>query len=241
MQDIDSLRARLSREEAELKTARLQIDEAHHRIQELRKHADSLEKRIKLLREYIELADSGGSDPGLASLLSEGDESFEKQLEAASQEQPTPPPKTASEPNEKKKKPKPDLIDEDGEPLLAELETVATPSPSPGPPRKKEMPVSFDEDIDERQLADEILPRAESFEEALLFLMAHHRKRITPQGIIAAFRRLDYAPNVQATKEAIAARMEQQPTFFAHAGKEGFVLTNQGREEAERLLSQLAI
>ena len=69
MQDIDSLRSRLAREEEELETARREIDGAHRRIEELRRHADSLEKRIKLLREYVDLVESGGSDPGIASLL----------------------------------------------------------------------------------------------------------------------------------------------------------------------------
>ena len=71
--------------------------------------------------------------------------------------------------------------------------------------------------------------------------MAHYRKRIRPQQIINAFRKLEYSPDIPATKDSVLAQLEQRPAFFAHAGKDGFVLTTQGREEAQRLLSQLAL
>ena len=222
MQDIDSLRSRLAREEEELETARREIDGAHRRIEELRRHADSLEKRIKLLREYVDLVESGGSDPGIASLL----------------DAPTAPSATAAGVAN------PDLELGAGLPTVSSVEPALTdftnvPPPAPAPARTQERPVSFDEEIAERVLADEILPRAEGFEEALLFLMAHYRKRMTPSSIIKAFRNLDYAPEM-ATRESIIAQMEQRPAYFAHAGKDGFVLTKEGREEAELLLSQLA-
>lgn len=225
MQDIDSLRSRLAREEEELETARREIDVAHHRIEGLRTHTDSLEKRIKLLREYVDLVESGGSDPGIASLLDA----------PAAPAAPSAPAAGVANP---------DLELGAGLPTVSSVEPALTdftnvPPPAPAPARTQERPVSFDEEIAERVLADEILPRAEGFEEALLFLMAHHRRRMTPSSIIKAFRNLDYAPEM-ATRESIIAQMEQRPAYFAHAGKDGFVLTKEGREEAELLLSQLA-
>lgn len=223
MQDIDSLRSRLAREEEELETARREIDVAHHRIEGLRTHTDSLEKRIKLLREYVDLVESGGSDPGIASLLDA----------PAAPAAPSAPAAGVADPGPSAGLPTVSSV----EPALTDFTNV--PPPAPAPARTQERPVSFDEEIAERVLADEILPRAEGFEEALLFLMAHHRRRMTPSSIIKAFRNLDYAPEM-ATRESIIAQMEQRPAYFAHAGKDGFVLTKEGREEAELLLSQLA-
>ncbi len=217
MQDINSLRARLSREEEELATARTEIDVAHRRIDELRQQADSLEKRIKLLREYIQLTDGGGPDSSLAAAF---------ELEEPTNSAPA---KTA----QAVRVPEPD-------PVLPDLVTPA-PQIDSLPPLTRTDPLDFDDEFDERILADEVLPRAESFEEALLFLMAHYRKRIRPQQIINAFRKLEYSPDIPATKDSVLAQLEQRPAFFANAGKDGFVLTTQGREEAQRLLSQLAL
>lgn len=209
MQDIESLRVRLAREEKELASARVEIDAAHQRIEGLRTRSTSLEKRIKLLREYVELVESGGDAPGLAEDLdSVGGTDGATAASAAV------------------------------EPLLPNVS--AGPAGGAAAPKMNEDPVSFEEGFEERILADEILPKADSFEEALILLMGFHRKRIRPQEILKAFRRLDYAPDVSATKATIIAQLEQQPAFFAHAGKDGFVLTTQGREEADRLLSELA-
>lgn len=215
MQDINSLRARLSQEEKELATARAEIDVAHRRIDELRQQADSLEKRIKLLREYIQLAEAGGADSSLAAAF-ELEEPTNSAPADAAQAVPS------AEPD-------------------ATLPDLVSPQSDSLPPRTRTDPLNFDDEFEERVLADEVLPRADSFEEALLFLMAHYRKRMQPQQIINAFRRLEYSPDVPATKDSVVAQLEQRPAFFAHAGKDGFVLTTQGREEAQRLLSQLAL
>lgn len=221
MHDIQELRTRLAREEAALAKTLQKVAAAERTIEELRGRSDALKKRVTLLREYIEMVEGGvEGDAGSADLpellpqglaLPEADP-----LELALPE--AQPVRATDTP--------PGLADwlslsrQASEPLVAEA-------------------LSFEAGIDEQQLADEILPRAGSFEDGLLLLLAHCRRPLTPKAIIKEFRRLEYASAARAMPKWVEAQLELRPAFFTRAGRSGFVLSKEGRQEAQRILNQL--
>lgn len=195
MEDLNSLKARLAREEAvlastaeqmeaterEVKEAQQHIEVGQRKIQQLRAAAEAVEKRIALLRQYIEMVESGEGDVG------------------------SPP---------------------------------APAAPQEAPAATDHDPISFGS-IDEQRLSDEILPKAHTFEEELLLLMAHHRRAIRPKDICRIFRSLEYAPRGHASEAAIKEQLDAAPYSFERVGGGRYALTREGREEAEKLLEEL--
>lgn len=117
---------------------------------------------------------------------------------------------------------------------------VSGPQPSDGEAAVGQDDSSVDfENLDEVQLSTEILPRTQTFEEELLLLMAYHRKALRVRDVIRTFRRLDYTPKINVDK-AIRAHVEGSPQFFEHVAEGRYVLTHDGRSEAERLLRQFS-
>ena len=231
MHDMQELRTRLAREEAALAKTLQQVAAAERTIEELQVRSEALKKRVHLLREYIEMVE-GGVEGGAQS----ADLPDVLPVELALPE---------AQPLE--------LALPEAQPLelaLPEAQPVRAAQAPPGLDdwlslsRQASEPLvaealSFEAGINERQLADEILPRAVSFEDGLLLLLAHCRKPLTPKDIIRACRRLEYAPAARAMPNWVEAQLEQRPTFFASAGHSGFVLTKEGRQEAQRILNQL--
>lgn len=107
----------------------------------------------------------------------------------------------------------------------------STPSPEPRELRSL---------IDETRLSEELLPRTHSLEDALLLLLAHHGRALDATRIAREFRRLDHIPDV-ATPDAIAGELERRPLFFESSPGGGFGLTEEGEDEARRLLARLAV
>ncbi|MFQ5927670.1 MAG: type II secretion system F family protein [Terriglobia bacterium] len=227
MGDIQELRARLAGEEAALAETRKQIAAAQHTIEELRSRSEALEKRVKLLREYIQMVEAGGEGAHLPEALPQ-----ELGLPEAQ------PPELALPEAQPPELALPEAQPAHAAPAGTGLPSWLTLSRLASEPQLAEAP-SFEAGIDEQRLANDILPRAASFEDALLLLLAHRRKRLTPKDIIKAFRRLEYAPAARAMPDWVEAQLEQRPTFFAHAGRNGFVLTKEGQREAQRILNQL--
>ncbi len=223
MHDIQELRTRLAREEAALATTLQKVAAAERTIEELRGRSAALKKRVKLLREYIEMVE-GGSEGGAQSADLPDVLPVELALPEA---QP------------------PELALPEAQPVRADqtppgLDNWLSLSRQASQPLVAEA-LSFEAGVDEQKLADEILPRAGSFEDGLLLLLAHCRKPLTPKDIIRACRRLEYAPAARAMPNWVEAQLEQRPTFFASAGHSGFVLTKEGRQEAQRILNQLRL
>ena len=221
MHDMQELRTRLAREEAALAKTLQKVAAAERTIEELQVRSEALKKRVHLLREYIEMVE-GGVEGGAVS--ADLPEVLPVDL-ALPEAQPAELALPEAQPIRADQAP-PGLDDwgslsrQASEPLVAEA-------------------LSFEAGINEQQLADEILPRAGSFEDGLLLLLAHCRKPLSPKDIIRAFRQLEYAPAARAMPEWVEAQLQQRPTFFAGAGRSGFVLTKEGRQEAQRILNQL--
>ncbi len=230
MRDLENLQSRLAREEATLTATQQQIDAAHRQIealneqidetqrqieatglqiQQLQERMQTVERRIALLREYMTMVEAG-------------EESVE------------PLPGLEAEPSNVVE---PSLVEESEAGELDDLELgPPVPSASDGVEAAFVEAPSF-ENIDEDKLSHEILPRAQTFEEELLLLMAYHRKAIKPKDINRAFRRLDYTPKFTASQKAINSQVGQEYFELVAGGR--IALTREGREEAQRLLEQL--
>lgn len=254
MKDLDNLQSRLASEESTLSATHEQIEAAHGRIkalnehieetkreiaeteqhiEKLHEHIQTVEKRINLLREYIDMVDSG-------------DGLVDQNVEAQAAE---PRPKSAKPPE-----PAPDVSRaKGGEPLTDALLSMSTEAgddeeglvdlefvqPSESTPAKQQVvPASF-EDLEEDLLTDELLPRTETFGQELLLILAYHRKAVAPKDVARAFRRLDYAPKISPTAKNVQVEVDSETQLFEYAGNK-IVLTREGREEAQRLLEQLA-
>lgn len=228
MQDIKSLRARLASDESaltatheQIAASQRQIEEAQHQIQamqsqieELHARSEAIQKRIALLRQYIDMVEAGeGNAAGQDPL--DAPESGESSLEGF-----------------------PDLdrqmADELGEITIPPTPVVA----QPGPDVAEDDTLTF-ETIDEKRLAVEILPRAHSFEDELLLMMAHHRKAIKPRDLARIFRQWDYTPRGPATEKGIKDQLEADHHFFVHVADGRYALTEEGRAEAVKLFEQL--
>ena len=248
MQDLNNIRTQLAQEEAALESTSERIREAHQRIQEahsqiaaiqaqieaaqgqiqeLQKQSQTIEKRIALLREYMEMA--------------------------ASARIPTPPPAPAPQPATPAARPAPSETgaeEELGGELLPEFEKedeigalefdepLTASTDNTNPPTTERGPVTF-ENIDEELLTDEVLPRTTTFEEELVLVMAYVRKAVKAKDIAGKFRRLDYAPKVSATVENIKQQVEANNQYFEFVAGGRIALTEEGREEARRLLKAL--
>lgn len=241
MQDLENLRDRLAQEEATLATTHEQIEAARRQIQalqgqigaiqqqiatseqqiaELHRHAEAIEKRIALLREYVTMV-----------------ESAEERAKPA-----TRPPKAVA-PAAPAAKPLAEALpslepaaapDELGDLSFAE-EAMSTSGPATP---VTEAPVSID-NLSEEYLTSELLPRTQTFEEELILVMAHHRKAIPAKDVARVFRRLDYAPKVAPTEKSVKAHVESDHRFFEYTAGGRIALTREGRAEAQRLLEQL--
>lgn len=206
MTDLPELRARLAQEEEALRQAIEGIAEAESRIELLQERRRALEKRVALLREYIEAVDASGDGPPAP------------ELPAAPV---APAPSTSPGP-------------------AASPDPVASPVPADAragpPPENRDLRGS----IDETQLSEELLPRTQSLEDALLLLLAYRGRALDAARIAREFRRLDHIPDI-ATPDAISGALERQPLFFESSPGGGFGLTEEGEEEARRLLARLTI
>ncbi|KPK79023.1 MAG: hypothetical protein AMS25_14040 [Gemmatimonas sp. SM23_52] len=247
MQDLENLRSRLAQEEATLARTHEQIDAAQRQIErlhgqieavqqqiatteggiaDLQRHAEEIQKRIALLREYMAMVESAPESP--------------LPLE------PAPPAEPAAQPHE----PVAPAADSLGELLpsldeaapaneLGDLSFVDAPTSGAGAASSTtETPGSID-DLDEDYLTTELLPRTQTFEEELILVMAFHRKAIAPKEVARVFRRLDYAPKLAATEKNIKAQVESDHHFFEYTSDGRVALTREGRAEAQRLLEQL--
>ncbi|UCC49650.1 MAG: hypothetical protein JSV41_05675 [Gemmatimonadota bacterium] len=241
MQDLENLRDRLAQEQATLATTHEQIEAAHRQIEalhgqiaaiqqqiatteqqiaELHRHAEAIEKRIALLREYMTMVESA-EEPATPAAQSP---------EAAAPARPAAEPLAQALPS---------LEEAEAADELGDLSFAETPTTSSGPTvPATETPLSLD-DLDEEYLTSELLPRTQTFEEELILVMAHHRKAIPPKDVARIFRRLDYAPKVAATEKSVKAQVESDHRFFEYAARGRIALTREGRAEAQRLLEQL--
>jgi hypothetical protein len=260
MPDSDNLQSQLAKEEAALAATTEQIEAAHRQIkaleariadtqsqiaatgrqiEELADHAAAIEKRIGLLREYMEMVETAPEAPNAAPV----------EPKPAAPTRPTPPPGAITYPtpppgveiDNNSAEPLPSLGDPEPEEEIGDLSFVES---MPGAtaddtnPPVTDRPDSFGE-LDEEALTHELLPRTQTFEEELLLVMAFHRKAILPKEVSRIFRRLDYAPKQKATEAAIKAQVEATPHFIEYAKEGRIALTTEGREEAQRLLKQL--
>jgi hypothetical protein len=115
---------------------------------------------------------------------------------------------------------------------------LTAPTDSGAPAATERGSINF-ETMDEELLTHELLPRTATFEEELLLLMAYHRKTLKPKDVASRFRRLDYAPKTKPTEDNIRQQVESDHHFFEFAAEGRIALTEEGREEAERLLQAL--
>jgi hypothetical protein len=217
---IEALHARIADTQS-------QIAATERQIEELADHAAMIEKRMTLLQEYMSMVDEAGKAPNPPPV----------ETAPAAPVDPAPAPEAVE--NEAEALPafegEPEPEDEIGD-LSFESMPGATADDTNPPVTVR--PDSFD-DLDEEALTHELLPRTQTFEEELLLVMAHHRKAIAPKEVGRIFRRLDYAPKQKATEAAIKAQVEAIPHFIEFAKEGRIALTAEGREEAQRLLTQL--
>lgn len=236
MRDLENLLSRLAREEATLSATHDQIDAGHRKIEafqqqiedvkrqieeteahtkKLEGHTKTVEKRMALLREYVEMVEAG-EDP----------------LE----------PIAAAEPdvaaNDAPGVDLPAIDDEEEE--IVDLNFV---QPMTGPAEASSTtaalgPISFD-DLDMELLSYETLPHTQTFGEELLLVLAYHRKAVAPKDIARVFRRLDYAPKLSPTAKNVRAQIETDAHLFESAAGEKISLTREGRAEAQQLLQRL--
>lgn len=241
----DNVQKQLAHEEAELAQTRQEILSTKERIQqaerqvvELRERLSSLtereaavEKRVDLLRQYIEIAPpvpESESDTGTGP----DDEDTGYAVSEA----------TSREPGQHQ----PDTEATDlGTGLLKGLDnmvagsTVPAPQRVPAPPQSPvESPGSFEE-LDDESLSMELLPRTQTFEEELLIVLAYHRKAVEPKEVARLFRRLDHAPKIKPTESNVKAQISSTPHLYEQTSEGRFGLSQEGREEAQRLLMGL--
>ena len=232
MQDLKNLKERLAREESALvaiheqaeavvlgmEDARRQIEAGEAKIEELRERGVAAEKRMTLLRQYIEMVESGEGDAGALEAAAAGDGAAV--LDAL-----------------------PDMEMEDAMDAEEQVYSLDMTPPVPVTTHAaadvaEDETLSF-ETIDEKRLSVEVLPRAQSFVEELLLLMAHHRKAIKPNDMAKTFRRWDYAPQGPATAKGIKDQLDADHHFFEHVADGRYALTPEGRAEADKLLEQM--
>ncbi len=70
-------------------------------------------------------------------------------------------------------------------------------------------------------------------------LLAHGGKALTPKSIVRAFKRLDYTPKVAPSEDAIRGQIESENLFFVSSAGGRIALTDEGEEEAQKLLERL--
>lgn len=244
MQDLNLIKTQLAQEEAALKTARQRIATAHERIEEARRHIASIEGQIEATQEQIRsLEEQAATVEKRIALLREYMEM------AATSSIPTPPPISAASPaapppSAQPAEPEPEselLPDFESQEQAGELEfgqPISAPADANAPAATDRDGITF-ETMDEELLTHELLPRTRTFEEELLLLMAFHRKTLKPKDVAGRFRRLDYAPKVKPTEDNIKLQVEGDHHFFEFAAEGRIALTEEGREEAERLLQSL--
>jgi hypothetical protein len=270
MPNSDNLQSQLAKEEAALAATTEQIEAAHrqiealqariadtekqiaateNQIEELADHAAAIEKRIGLLREYMEMVEAAPEVPNAAPAAAKPAARSHPTPPPGAITYPTPPPGAVTYPTPP---PGVEIADNNAEPLpslgdpapddeigdLSFVESFPETSADDTNPPQTARPDSF-EDLDEEALTHELLPRTQTFEEELLLVMAFHRKAILPKEVGRIFRRLDYAPKQKATEAAIKAQVEATPHFIEYAKEGRIALTAEGREEAQRLLKQL--
>ncbi len=257
MRDLENLQKRLAEEESTLATTHEQIAAAQgqiaalhqqieatqhqiaatqSQIQTLQERTQTIDKRISLLREYIAMVEAGEEpvEPLVEPVAN--DELAEADAEAAEEVD-------AEEPAEVEaaleEEPETEMIAEDVDATdLGDIELTPPVSAfsAKGAKTRRE-PLTF-ENIDEDTLAHEVLPRAQTFVEELLLLMAYHRKAIKPKDINRAFRRLDHTSKFTASEKAITSQVAQEFLEWVADGR--IALTREGRDEAQRLLDQLS-
>ncbi len=233
MQDLKNLKERLAREESALvaiheqaeavvlgmEDARRQIEASEVKIEELRERGIAVEKRMTLLRQYIEMVESGEGDAGALEAATSASGDGAAVLDAL-----------------------PDMEDpmDDAEEQVYSLDmTPPVPVTTHAAAEVAEDETLSFETIDEKRLSVEVLPRAQSFVEELLLLMAHHRKAIKPNDMAKTFRRWDYAPQGPATAKGIKDQLDADHHFFEHVADGRYALTPEGRAEAHKLLQQM--
>lgn len=256
MEDLENLQARLAQEEATLaatleeigaaqgqievlnqhiEATQRQIEAAELQIQALQDRTQTIEKRIALLREYIAMVEAG-EEPLEPVAMGPEDEPVAESDAVEVEEAVADEPAMAEVPGEEEVEVIPaeevveavDLGDIELTPPISAFSAKGA--------RTRPGPLTFD-NIDDDTLAHEVLPRAQTFEEELLLLMAYHRKAIKPKDINRAFRRLDHTPKFTASDKAIASQVAQEFLEWVADGR--IALTREGREEAQRLLDQL--
>ena len=234
MQDLKNLKERLAREESALvaiheeaeavvlgmEDARRQIEAGEAKIEELRERGVAAEKRMTLLRQYIEMVESGEEDAGALEAATSASGDGAAVLDAL-----------------------PDMEMEDAMDAEEQVYSLDMTPPVPVTTHAaadvaEDETLSF-ETIDEKRLSVEVLPRAQSFVEELLLLMAHHRKAIKPNDMAKTFRRWDYAPQGPATAKGIKDQLDADHHFFEHVADGRYALTPEGRTEADKLLQQM--
>lgn len=248
MEDLENLQQRLAQEEATLAATHEQIEAAHtqiaalgqqieateSQIQSLQDRTQAIEKRISLLREYIAMVEAGEepAEPVVETAPNHAPAEIEAEPDEA---------EAAEEPITEEAALEEELqtVEGDVEPAdLGDLELTPPVSAfSAEGARTRREPLTFD-NIDDDTLAHEVLPRAQTFEEELLLLMAYHRKAIKPRDINRAFRRLDHTPKFTASEKAITSQVAQEYLEWVADGR--IALTREGRDEAQRLLDQLS-
>ncbi len=260
MEDLENLQQRLAQEEATLTATHEQIEAAHgqiaalnqqigatqrqieateSQIKALQDRTQAIEKRIALLREYIAMVEAGEeplepvAEPVSEDATAESDADTSEELEEVASDEPAMAEASVEEELEA------ESIVEDVETAdLGDLELTPPVSAfSAKGARTRRERLTFD-NIDDDTLAHEVLPRAQTFEEELLLLMAYHRKAIKPKDINRAFRRLDHTPKFTASEKAITSQVAQE--FLEWVANGRIALTREGRDEAQRLLDQLS-
>lgn len=254
MQELNNIQTQLAQEEAALQkahdriaTAQQRISEAHAQItsiqgqieatqgqiRALEDQARTIERRIALLREYMEMAATSSiqTPPPMAA----PQPATPVPVQAPT---PVPAPAPAAEAKEPESELLPDFEAEDEIGELAFEQPLTAPTNTGAPAATDRGSITF-ENMDEELLTHELLPRTSTFEEELLLMMAYHRKTMKPKDVASRFRRLDYAPKVKPTEDNIRLQVESDHHFFEFAAEGRIALTEEGREEAERLLQAL--
>lgn len=251
MEDLENLQQRLAQEEATLAATHEQIAAAHAQIaalgqqieateaqiQSLQDRTQAIEKRISLLREYIAMVEAGEelAEPVADTTPTHAPAETDAEPDEPDEEEAAEEPITEEAALEEEL----EAVEGDVEPAdLGDLELTPPVSAfsAKGAQTRRE-PLTFD-NIDDDTLAHEVLPRAQTFEEELLLLMAYHRKAIKPRDINRAFRRLDHTPKFTASEKAITSQVAQEYLEWVADGR--IALTREGRDEAQRLLDQLS-
>jgi len=236
MSQQDNVEKQLAREEALLKRTRDEIaatregiEEAERqgallreRLAELERETEAVEKRIALLRQYIEMAPPGEPEESGAAEPDWDEEETGYPLKEAPQE-------------DEVEEVLPDLDPS----LIDNVQVGAPPSGSASRAKSSDAASSFD-DLDEEILAMELLPRTQTFEEELLLILAYHRKAVEPKDVSRLFRRLDHTPKTKPTENNVKAQIASAPHHYEQTNEGRIALSQEGREEAQRLLMSLA-